>query len=60
MTKNKDRSSPVPTEHRESGQGINQSTETRTKNSGSKTWIVVAAIIIFLLVVLAVSGVIEL
>lgn len=60
MNNDKDRSSPVPTEHRESGQGINQSTETRTGNSGSKTWLVVAVIIVFLIIILAVSGVIQL
>lgn len=60
MSKDKDRSSPVPTEHRESGQGVNQSTETRTQNTGSKTWLVVAIIIVFLIIILAVSGVIQL
>jgi cytochrome b subunit of formate dehydrogenase len=59
MAKDKDRSSPVPTEHRKSEQGRNQSTETRTMDSGSKTWIVVLVVVIFLLIILAVTGVIN-
>jgi len=60
MNKDKDRSSPVPTDHKKSEESINQSTETRTQNSGSKLWVVVILVIIFLVVILAVTGTINL
>ncbi|WP_157514517.1 hypothetical protein [Christiangramia portivictoriae] len=57
MNKDKDRSSPVPKEDRDSEQKVNQSTETRVQNSGSKLWIVIAIIAVFLLIILAITGV---
>ncbi|MFV8225595.1 hypothetical protein [Christiangramia aquimixticola] len=59
MANDKDRSSPVPTEHRKSEQGRNQSTETRTSNSGSKLWIVILVVVIFFLIILSVTGVVN-
>ena len=60
MSADKDRSSPVPTNHDKSEQGVNQSTETRTENSGSKLWVVILIAIVFLLIILAVTGVVPL
>ncbi len=59
MSADKDRSSPVPTNHKKSESGINQSTETRTENSGSKMWIIILLGIIFLIIILSVSGLVE-
>lgn len=58
MAEKKDRSSPVNTKHRESEQGRNQSTETRTEGSRSKIWIVALIVIVFLLIILSVTGVV--
>ena len=55
-----DRSSPVPTKHDESEEGRNQSTETRTDGSRSKLWIVLLIVIVFLLIILAITGVVPL
>lgn len=60
MNTDKDRSSPVPTDHKKSEDGVNQSTETRTKNSSSKLWVVILLAIVFLLIILAITGVVDL
>ncbi|GAA4312550.1 hypothetical protein GCM10023115_31290 [Pontixanthobacter gangjinensis] len=60
MSADKDRSSPVSTKHDKTEQGVNQSTETRTGNSGSKLWIVIAVVIVFLLIILSITGVVNL
>lgn len=60
MSADKDRSSPVPTDHKKSESGRNQSTETRTGNSGNKLWIVILIILVFLLIILSVTGVVSL
>lgn len=60
MNADKDRSSPVPTDRKESRDTVNQSTETRTANSGSKLWVVILIIVVFLLVILSVTGVVNL
>lgn len=60
MSTDKDRSSPVPTDHKKSEQGVNQSTETRTGTSRSKLWVVILIIIVFLLIILSVTGVVNL
>lgn len=60
MADKKDRSSPVHTKHRESEQGRNQSTETRTEGGRSKIWVVALIVIVFLLIILAVTGVVPL
>lgn len=60
MSADKDKSSPVPTDHKKSEKGVNQSTETRTGNSRSKLWIVILIILVFLLIILAITGVVNL
>lgn len=60
MSADKDRSSPVPTKHDESEQGVNQSTETRKGSSGFKLWLVVLIVIVFLLIILSITGVVNL
>lgn len=60
MSADRDRSSPVPTDHKKSEQGVNQSTETRTKNSRSKLWVVILFVIILIVVILAITGVVDL
>jgi hypothetical protein len=59
MSADKDRSSPAPTNHDKTEQGVNQSTETRTKNSSSKLWLVILIIIVFLLIILSYTGVVN-
>ena len=60
MAEKQDRSSPVNTKHRESEQGRNQSTETRTEGRKSKKWIIALVVIVFLLIILAITGVVPL
>ena len=60
MNTDKDRSSPVPTDHKKSEQSRNQSTEARTRTSGSKLWVVILLVIVFLLIILSVTGVVNL
>ncbi|MBT8294852.1 MAG: hypothetical protein KJP01_05665 [Gramella sp.] len=58
MSADKDRSSPVPTKHDKSEQSRNQSTETRTTKDRSKLWVVLLAVIVFLLIILSITGVV--
>ncbi|TRO64415.1 hypothetical protein [Christiangramia sabulilitoris] len=60
MSADKDRSSPMLTDHKDSEQSRNQSTETRTGNSRNKMWVVVLIILVFLLIILSVTGVVTL
>ena len=60
MSTDKERSSPVPKDDKESEQAVNQSTETRTQNSRSKLWIVIMIVIVFLLIILSITGVVDL
>ena len=60
MSTKNDRSTPVPTKHQEEKDRVNQSTETRKGNSGSKLWIVIIAVVILLLIILSITGVVNL
>lgn len=60
MAEKQDRSSPMKTKHRESDEQRNQSTETRTEGTKSKKWIVALIVIVFLLIILAIAGVVPL
>ena len=59
MKKDSERSTPVPKKDKAEKDVVNQSTETRTENSGSKLWIVIVIVIFVLAIILAITGVIN-